>query len=706
MTLPNLRPRVLFVDDEADVRRAFERTLRSRGFQVTLAASGSEALRLAQAQPFPVVVTDLRMPGLDGIALIERIAAISPNTSFVVVTGMPEVDLRRDHGAAQNVTALVPKPWKDDELASIIERAAELQQQRAGAAESKGALQALLLDLGEQPELERSLREALPASISLVRTESVEDAVAHLHDQPTDLIFVQAEPGETQSLECIRLLHPASQEAAIIVMSPRSDEALALEAIRAGAQDFVTTSKLCPEALRSFIRLAVERKRAEQRLAHRANYDQLTGLANRSTLRRKLVQSLARATRNNEKLAVMFLDLDHFKAINDAYGHGVGDHLLREVSDRLLAAVREYDTVARLAGDEFAILVEGLENAEIPEALAQRIVSSLARPISAEDTELAVTSSIGIASYPGAGDTADELLKAADFAMYLAKQRGRNTFVRVQEPHGAQAKKALSLAAQLRVAKQADQFCLHYQPQVCLPTLEVVGLEALMRWRREDGVLVPPSEFIPVLEDCGLILEAGAWVLHEACRKLSELRAMGCMEMRMAVNLSAKQFEATGLVRVVADALQDFGLPPACLELEITESLLMRDTERTNRTLADLKALGVRIAIDDFGTGYSSLAYLDRFDVDVLKIDRSFIRAIARDGQREAVAGAVVGLGHQLGLEVIAEGVESELQLAYMVAQGCNMAQGYLFGHPCEEWLPAPRASVIMTRAPLLRAAV
>lgn len=696
-SLPRLP--ILFVDDEAPVRRAFERTMRQRGFKVTTAASGPEALRAVQLQQYPVVVTDLRMPGLDGIALIERIVSIYPDTSFVVVTGMPEVDLRRDHGTHHGITAIVPKPWNDDELASIVERAYELQRQRAESAALDADVYRVLLveNAAEQDSsVADCLRSAFDKRLKLTFAQSVREAIAKLHDSEVDIILTDLGLPDAGGLDCVRALHPASQEAAIIVLSDIHDEALSLEAIRVGAQEYIAKPDLHARHLRQLIRFAVERKKAEQRLAHRANYDQLTGLANRSTLRRKLVQSLARATRSNEKLAVMFLDLDHFKAINDAYGHEGGDRLLREVSDRLLAAVREYDTVARLSGDEFAILVEGLESAEIPEALARRIVASLSRPITLDGAELCVTSSIGIASYPGAAETADELLKAADFAMYLAKERGRNTYVRMQEPHDAQAKKALSLAAQLRVAKQADQFCLFYQPQVALPSLEVVGLEALLRWRRDDGVLVSPAEFVPVLEDSGLILEAGAWVLHEACRKLGELREEGHLHLRMAVNLSAKQFEAQGLVDTVKSAMKAHRVPPGCLELEITESLLMRDTERTNSTLAELKRLGVRIAIDDFGTGYSSLAYLDRFDVDVLKIDQSFIRAISRDNQREAVAGAIVGLGHQLGLEVVAEGVESDSQMHYMIAQGCNMAQGYLFGRPEEHWSPPARSSVLL----------
>lgn len=696
--LPSRLP-ILFVDDEAPVRRAFERTMRQRGFTVTTAASGPEALRAVQLQQYPVVVTDLRMPGLDGVALIERIVSIYPDTSFVVVTGVPEVDLRRDHGTHHGITAIVPKPWNDDELASIVERAYDLQRQRAeSAALDADVYRVLLVESEAVPPspLAACLREALDGRLRLTTAGSVRDAIAKLHDAEVDIILADLSLPDAGGLDCVRALHPASQDAAIIMLSDAPDEALSLEAIRVGAQEFIAKADLSARNLRQLIRFAVERKKAEQRLAHRANYDQLTGLANRSTLRRKLVQSLARATRSNEKLAVMFLDLDHFKSINDAYGHEAGDKLLREVSDRLLAAVREYDTVTRLAGDEFAILVEGLESAEIPEALARRIVASLSRPIKLDEAELCVTSSIGIASFPGAGETADELLKAADFAMYLAKERGRNTFVRVQEPHDAQVKKTLSLAAQLRVATQTDQFCLYYQPQVALPSLEVVGLEALLRWRRDDGVLVSPAEFIPVLEASGLILEAGAWVLHQACRKLRELRDDGQRTLRMAVNLSAKQFEAQGLVQTVENALQTYDIPGACLELEITESLLMRDTDRTNATLAELKRLGVRIAIDDFGTGYSSLAYLDRFDVDVLKIDQSFIRAISRDNQRESVAGAIVGLGHQLGLEVVAEGIESEVQMHYMIAQGCNMAQGFLFGHPEEHWSAPERSSAIL----------
>ncbi|MCE9579401.1 MAG: bifunctional diguanylate cyclase/phosphodiesterase, partial [Deltaproteobacteria bacterium] len=343
--------------------------------------------------------------------------------------------------------------------------------------------------------------------------------------------------------------------------------------------------------------------------------------------------------------------------------------------------VRSSDVVARVGGDEFAVFLDDLDRTSRPVEVADRIVRALARPIHVADRALVVTASIGVACYPDVTGTVDDLLKAADSAMYLAKTCGRDN-VQVYGASTAAAQERLALVAEVQHALERDEFSLHFQPQYALEDRRLVAFEALLRWRRASGEDVSPVTFVPMLEENGLIVAVGAWVLERACAQLAAWRADGHTSLRMAVNLSARQLERAGLVDCVGKCLARHQLPPPCLELEITESTLMNDVARTAAVLSELRAMGVRLAIDDFGTGYSSLAYLTRFAIDALKIDRSFVDNVTLDEERATVTRAIVTLGHHLGLEVVAEGVETVEQLAFLTAIGCDLAQGYLLGRP------------------------
>ncbi len=432
----------------------------------------------------------------------------------------------------------------------------------------------------------------------------------------------------------------------------------------------------------AFIQDITERKENEARIEFLAHHDALTGLPNRVLFRDRFALAAAWAERAGNKVALLFLDLDHFKTINDSLGHPAGDALLRLVAERLRECVRETDTISRLGGDEFLISLTDIEELQTIDGIANKILGALARPFELEGRELTNTMSLGIAVYPDDGADFDTLLKKADTALYQAKHAGRNTSRFYADRMNVDALERLQTKAALHRALENAEFELHYQPQIDLETGRVVGVEALLRWNRGGTELVPPARFIPDAEESGLIVQIGDWALREACTQAIRWLADGLPPMTMAVNLSAVQFRRGDLERSVLAALTDSGLDPACLELELTESLLLDDAEAVLATVRRLKAIGVQLSIDDFGTGYSSLAYLKRFAVDKLKIDQSFVRDIATDPDDAAIVRAIVSMAHTLKLKVIAEGVESEDIARFLGIYHCDEAQGYHYARP------------------------
>jgi diguanylate cyclase (GGDEF)-like protein/PAS domain S-box-containing protein len=429
-----------------------------------------------------------------------------------------------------------------------------------------------------------------------------------------------------------------------------------------------------------------DRKRAERALAHQALHDHLTGLPNRSLLLDRLSQAVARLGRADTRLGVLFFDLDHFKVINDSLGHDAGDRVLQAVAARVAGVLRPTDTLARLGGDEFVVVCEALEGPDDASAVADRIARALAPPIDEGEDELIVGASIGVVVT--GDDHADPagLIRDADAAMYRAKEQGRGRAELFDEGMRVRVVGRLRQERALRRALQRDELRVHYQPVVSLPDLGVTGVEALVRWEHPERGLLAPAEFVPLAEETGLILELGDWVLAEACRQAAAWTGVLGEDrtLEVAVNLSTKQLSQADLAKRVAALLERYGLPPAqvALCLEITESLMLEDPMVTGGLLGDLARLGVRLAIDDFGTGYSSLAYLRRFPVHTLKVDRSFVSGLGLDADSRAVVAAIVELAHALGLEVVAEGVEEQVQLQALVDLGCDRAQGFLFAHP------------------------
>jgi diguanylate cyclase (GGDEF)-like protein len=458
--------------------------------------------------------------------------------------------------------------------------------------------------------------------------------------------------------------------------------------------------------LMRYQRLLHEQERAraaqEERIRYQAYHDALTGLPNRASFTEHLEEAMRRAKRAGWPLGVLFLDLDHFKRVNDSLGHDAGDRLLRVAAERIRRAVREADMLFRMGGDEFTVLLEDVRGPEEAAMVAGRVLEGIAEPLQLQHHEISVTASIGIALYPRDDVAGERLLKSADTAMYRAKELGRNRYAFFAREMNERVESQIMIEAALRRALKNEEFVLHYQPRVSAATGRATGAEALLRWRHPEWGLVEPARFVPLLEETGLIVPVGAWVLAEACRQAKGWQAAGLPPLRVSVNLSSRQFRSEALFEAVSEALRASGLAPQLLELELTESLLVENVDHAMGVMGKLKAIGSAISIDDFGTGYSSLGYLKRFPIDSLKIDKSFVRDIATSPKDAAIVKAISALARSLGIGLVAEGVEEPWQVEFLRARHCTEMQGYLFSRPLPEdsvaealsrSYPMPRAS-------------
>lgn len=426
-----------------------------------------------------------------------------------------------------------------------------------------------------------------------------------------------------------------------------------------------------------------ERKKAQARAQYVSQHDVLTGLPNRLLMQDRLNQAITQARRNGSLVALMFIDLDRFKLVNDSFGHLIGDALLKQVAIRLTHCLRDTDTVARLGGDEFTIMLPDAASAQVVGEVAQRVLSDFNQPFSDGEQEMYVSASIGISLFPRDGASPDELVKHADTAMYSAKDSGRNNYRYFTEDLNHEVREKVMLESGLRRAIERGELRLHYQPKIDLITNRVIGAESLVRWQHPTRGLIPPGKFIPVAEESGLIVQLGEWVLRAACEQVRAWQRDG-LDIQVAINVSARQFQQPNLADLIMGIMQDTGVDPQFVEIELTESAFMNvaDAETSISTLERMKASGIAISIDDFGTGYSSLSYLKRLPLDILKIDQSFVRDIATDRNDAAIVRAIIGLARSLNIKVIAEGVEDDSQLSFLNQHGCNYGQGYLFGRP------------------------
>jgi diguanylate cyclase (GGDEF)-like protein len=693
--------RVLFVDDEPIVRKAFDMTMRHRGLSVDLAASPAEAMEMAKAAPYDVIVTDMRMPGMTGYALVEALLPWCQETAFIIVSGLVDLDIAVDPAVDEAIASVIPKPWDNDELAAAIvsadanrRRTAEPVDPLLGVeGEAPGRVLLVEHDPTDVRRFERMLREHdRDGRVDTVGRLSAALEAVHANDYA--LVLTELTLPDARGVDAIARLSAAAPGAALVVLSSVEDERLALRALETGAQDYLVKGRASRAEVRRCLRFAARRKAAERALTARAHHDALTGLANRASFRDRLKNALARSRRRREAFGLFFIDLDGFKQVNDTLGHDAGDDLLREVAHRLSEAVRESDTVARLGGDEFAVLLEGPVTSDAMVELGGRVLRAIREPIHLEDGVAEVSASIGGARYPASGDNVDELLRRADEAMYEAKRSGKDSVVLHATASRQRAQKVAGHDPFV-AALGAGGFELHFQPQCSLRDGRVLGLEALLRWRRRDGEVVPPADFLPELERRGLLEEAGRWALSTACEQLRRWFDEGAGVLRVAVNLATCQLEPS-LPAFVKDVLAAHDLPGDALELEVHEEALLHSGDEVRSVLDALKRLGVRVVLDDFGSGVSSLTALCRHPLDAIKLDRAFVKAIG-DASADRLAVGIVALARALGLDVIAEGVETREQLLQLERAGCQAAQGFFLGRPTQRW--SPKETVVRATA-------
>ncbi len=543
-----------------------------------------------------------------------------------------------------------------------------------------------ILLVEDQPADARLVREMLSEAVGLkfevTHVRRLEEAMSRIATEVFDAVLLDLGLPDAQGLEAVETVSQKDAGLPIIVLSGQSSESLAVRAVRHGAQDYLVKGSGSAPILARAIRYAIERKHSEATISRLAYHDGLTSLPNRRLFHDRLVQELAHARRNGQRLAVMFLDVDNFKWINDSLGHAAGDLLLLGVAERLTACTRRSDTVARLSGDEFTLVLPEIARPSDVGRLADKVSEAFRAPFLIESHELFVSVSMGISVYPEDGEDVDTLMRNADAAMYRAKQGGRNNLRFYSPGMTTRSAERLAMGVALRYAMERRELMLHYQPLADLETGRTVGVEALLRWRRPGHGIVPPGEFIPIAEENGLMVPIGEWVLRNACAQAADWQAVGLPPCRLAVNISGPQLDQGELLPTVQHALRQSGWAPFLLDLELRENAMPNEDPAVLSVLNDVKGLGIRFAMDDFGTGYSSLGVLKRFPIDVLKIDRSFVKEIVVDRGDAAIVRATIEMAHGLDLTVVAEGVETQEQAALLREFGCDHAQGFYFCPP------------------------
>lgn len=699
MSRTRSKPLVLVVDDDTASRIILREALEQAEFVVEEADDGAPAITAFSAVMPDIVLLDIVMPMMDGFAACAAIRNLpgGAHVPIVMMTGLD--DTASIHRAFEvGATSFITKPINYLLLTYRLQYLLRAQRTADQLRESEARLSRAqrLAKLGHwewDPKLKGThcsdgLREI--CGLPFGQSSFTHRELLALVD-PNDRRRVKS-----TIVAAIRSRRGYSIEHRII--TPDGTERIIYQEAEVQLGSGYKFERIC-----GIIQDITERRRAEQKIRYLAFFDSVTGLPNRAFLTQLLNQAIASAKRLNRYLAVLFLDLDHFKMINDTLGHDAGDMLLQGVSKRLQSSLRcsgdrggpgfeikeesgfttmGTDVVTRLGGDEFVILLTELGNPENAVAVAQRIGQILGEPFSIKGKEISVTSSIGIAVYPIDGADADTLLKNADAAMYDAKQNGRNCCQYFTDSLNGNAIRKLTLASNLRRALQRGELILHYQPRIDIRMSRVVACEALVCWQHPDFGLITPDEFIPIAEETGLIAPIGEWVLKEACQQAVTWNQQGLPGMKVSVNLSAMQFKQADLSSHVSRILTKSRLDPSLLELELTEGLLLEDSDTCRQNLKHIADIGVDISVDDFGTGYSSLSYLKRFPIKSLKIGRSFVKDINKSGDEEALVGAIIALAHNLRLRAVAEGVESSNQLEFLSDRGCDEAQGFLFARP------------------------
>lgn len=686
---PTPASRILIVDDEERNRKLLNVLLRADGYHTEHAANAEEAL-IAIAQSTPdLILLDVMMPGMNGyeLATILKADPVTLNIPIIMLTAQVDRSARL-LGLKSGAEEFLTKPFEAAELSLRVRNLLRLKSFadffKNHAVILEEQVQARTADL-------HRFRAAMDATADAITLMS-RATMRFVEVNATACRMLGYGREEMLQLDPAQLFasatHQLEQEYDAIIAGDTAGELKeTLLRRRDGTHLLVEVHRHVQRSGADWIVVGVlrditERKEAEKRLIQMAHYDALTDLPNRTLFYKNLTRILHRATDRGWSGALLCIDLDHFKNINDTRGHALGDELLRQVSHRLVECIRIRDSIARLGGDEFAIILAARGGQQRAYALAKRILERLRLPFFVKGNEVTVSASIGIAIFPDDALMAETLVKYADTAMYQAKHAGRDTFRFFTKQMNTDALARLDIETALRKAVDNREFVLHYQPKMQIDSGRLCGVEALLRWERPGYGLMSPAEFIPVLEDTGLILPVGRWVLDTACRQIAAWQATSIGRVAVSVNIAGRQFIAGNLEQEVIRALERNNIDANLLELELTESSLMANTHSTIKTLQILRNLGVSISIDDFGTGYSSLAYLRRFPVDKLKIDIAFIRGITTNADDAAIVLAIIRMAHTLKLEVIAEGVETGAQLEYLRSHRCDQIQGYYFSRP------------------------
>jgi diguanylate cyclase (GGDEF)-like protein/PAS domain S-box-containing protein len=697
MSLNSLKVLLLVEDNPGDARllREMFNETGSQHTEFTHVASMGEAEKCIADRPFDIILLDLGLPDAQGLSVVRRARALAPRTALVVLTGLD-----------------------DESLATQALQEGAQDYLIKGQIEPRGLLRALRYAVERKIMEEALFEEKERAQVTL---NCIGDAVG-CTDALGNISFLNLaaekltgwtwkEAGGRRMNEVLRILDATSRETIpnpmelVLGQGPVAHLPSNCVLIRRDGFEIPIEDSVAPihdregkpaGAVIVFRDVSAARTMALQ-MTHSAQHDFLTGMPNRMLLNDRVGQAIAYAQRRRKKVAVLFLDLDGFKHINDSLGHPAGDRLLQSVAKRLVGCVRGADTVSRQGGDEFVVLLSEVEQAEDAAVTARRMLQTVAEAHSVDHHDLHVTTSIGVSVYPDDGLDAETLIKNADTAMYQAKENGRQSYQFFKPAMNVRAVERQSIEESLRRALERDEFMVHYQPKVNLRTGDITGAEALIRWQHPVRGLVPPSDFIPIAEDCGLIVPIGNWVLSQACKQARVWMDAGLPVFTMAVNISAMEFRDENFLDGVFAILKKTGLDPSSLELELTESVLMKRAETTESILKTLRSKGVQLAVDDFGTGYSSLSYLRKFSIDALKIDQSFIRQITTAPDETTIVTAVISMGRSLKLRVIAEGVETQEELAFLQAHHCDEAQGYYFSRPV---LPAQFAMLLKTGIP------
>ncbi len=691
------RATLLVVDDEPRMLNSLRDLISINGYKVLTALGGREAVTRLEESNIDLMLLDLKMPGFSGHQVMDYVEEKNLDTTVVVVSGETSFDAM-SQVLRRRAYDYLKKPYAPDELLQTVENALHqrhLQKQN----------QTIEFKLKESERLHRYMVNSSPDIIYMLDKEG---RFTFVNDRIVQLLGYRKDELVGQHYSDLVYFEDIEQ-ARYVFNERRTDERIARNVeLRLKCKDPDSAPKhfetnTVPIELsatgvyhgneedREYLgtygvaRDVTDRKEAERTINFQAYHDLLTQLPNRALFKDRLNLALAQTKRSSQRLAVMFLDLDRFKLVNDTLGHICGDELLQAVSHRLQECLREGDTLARFGGDEFTLLLPQIYGQEDAEAIAKKIIAKLRDPFFIEGHELYVTISIGIAMYPHDGTSMEMLVKNADIAMYCIKGRGSNDYQFFSSEMNNVSVARLSLERDMRKAMENDQFTLYYQPQVDVASGRIVAMEALIRWEHPDRGLIPPSEFVAVAEETGLIMQLGEWALRTACETLRSWQIDGIIDVRMAVNLSALQVEHKNFVDHIIREVKRNSLIGENLEVEITENLIMQDMDNTIQKLIKLNEYGVKVAIDDFGTGYSSLSYLQRLPIHTVKIDRSFVHEIKSQPDDACIVNAIIAMAKGLKLNLIAEGVETAEQFNYLRDQGCTEVQGFMFGHPMTE---------------------